>query len=117
MSTLRRICDVTKRTAIKIANKAEALADSAVETVKIKNLEMKIEEKYEDLGRLVYRDLHTEDDLEEEKLRIIAEIDALFDTIATLKEAPAEEAAEEPAAEAAAEEAPAEAASEETAAE
>ena len=70
---------------------------------------MKIEEKYEDLGRLVYRDLHTEEDLEEEKLRIIAEIDALFDTIAELKAAPTEEApTEEPAAEAASEETAAE---------
>ena len=103
MSTFRRICDVTKRTAIKIATKAEEIADSAVETVKIKNLEMKIEEKYEDLGRLIYRDLHTEDDLEEEKLRIIAEIDALFDTIATLKATPAKEAPAEEEAEAAAE--------------
>jgi hypothetical protein len=110
MSTLRRICDVTKRTAIKIATKAEELADSATQAVKIKNLEMKIEEKYEDLGRLIYRDLHTEDDLEEEKLRIIAEIDALFDTIATLKETPAEEATAEEATatEAASEETPAE---------
>lgn len=110
MSTLRRICDMTKRTAIKIATKAEELADSAAQAVKIKNLEMKIEEKYEDLGRLIYRDLHTEDDLEEEKLRIIAEIDALFDTIATLKETPAEEATAEeaPAEEAASEETPAE---------
>lgn len=97
MSTLRRICDVTKRTAIKIANKAEALADSATSAVKIKTLEMKIEEKYEDLGRLIYRDLHTEDDLEEEKLRIIAEIDALFDTIATLKETPEKEGEEKEA--------------------
>lgn len=98
MSTLRRICDVTKRTAIKIANKAEELADNATHAVKIKSLEMKIEEKYEDLGRLIYRDLHTEEDLEEEKLRIIAEIDALFDTIATLKQSPEKEAeAETPA--------------------
>ena len=111
MSTIRRICDATKRTAKKIVKKAGDLADSALTALKIRNLEMKIEEKYEDLGAVVYRDLHTDDILEEEKLRIIAEIDALFDALAELKgtvsdgEAPAEEA---PAEEAPAEEAPAE---------
>ena len=85
MSAFRRFCTATKRTANKVANKAEELADSAVLTVKIKNLEMKIDEKYEELGRLVYRDLHTDDDLEEEKLALVAAIDGLFDAIAELK--------------------------------
>ena len=94
MSAFRRFCTATKRTANKVANKAEELADSAVLAVKIKNLEMKVEEKYEELGRLVYRDLHTDDDLEEEKLALVAAIDGLFDAIAELKyeTAPAAEA-------------------------
>ena len=95
MSTFRRICTATKRTALKITDKAEQLVDTATASVKIKALEMRIEEKYEDLGRVIYRDLHTDDNLEEEKLAIIAEIDALFDRIATLKEEIDEEEAEE----------------------
>jgi hypothetical protein len=53
---------------------------------------MKIDEQYENLGRIVYRDLHTEEDLEEEKLRVIAAIDALFDRITELKSEPAAQA-------------------------
>ena len=106
MSAFNRFVNATKRTFKKIADKTEEVVDSAVDSIKIKNLEIKIDEQYENLGRIVYRDLHTEDDLEEEKLRVIAEIDALFDRIEELKngckeeaaeseEAPAEEAAEE----------------------
>ena len=94
MSTFRRICTATKRTALKITDKAEQLVDSATASVKVKALEMRIEEKYEDLGRLIYRDLHTDDNLEEEKLALIAEIDALFDRVATLKQENDEEAEE-----------------------
>lgn len=116
MSIFNRAWNATKRTAKKISDKTEELIDSATLSVKIKNLEAKIDEHYEALGRIVYRDLHTEDDLEEEKLEAIAAIDALFDRIAALKaekeaaEAKKKEAAEEaPAEEAeAAEEAPAE---------
>ena len=116
MSIFNRAWNATKRTAKKISDKTEELIDSATLSVKIKNLEAKIDEHYEALGRIVYRDLHTEDDLEEEKLEAIAAIDALFDRIAALKaekeaaETKKKEAAEEaPAEEAeAAEEAPAE---------
>ena len=124
MSTFNRFCNNVKSTFKKISDKTEELFDSASNTIKIKNLEMKIDEQYENLGRIVYRDLHTEEDLEEEKLRVIAAIDALFDRITELKSAPtaeaewadaskdaaqgeqpAEESAAEPAAEPAAEKA------------
>ena len=117
MSTFNRFCSATKRTFKKITDKTEQLFDSAANSIKIKNLEMKIDEQYENLGRIIYRDLHTEEDLEEEKLQVIAAIDALFDRIAELKatpapaeEAPAEDAPVEdaPAEEAPAEDAPAE---------
>ncbi|MBQ8357990.1 MAG: hypothetical protein IJX39_09325 [Clostridia bacterium] len=88
MSAFNRFCNATKRTVKKISDKTEEIFDSAANSVKIKNLEMKIDEQYENLGRLIYRDLHTEEDLEEEKLRIIAAIDALFDRITELKTAP-----------------------------
>ena len=100
MSTLNRVWDATRRTAKKIADKAENLADTATTTVKIKSLEMRIDEQYENLGRIIYRDLHTEEDLEEEKLRVIAAIDALFDRIAELKNKATEEADDEQATEA-----------------
>lgn len=101
MSIFNRAWIATKRTAKKISDKTEELIDSATLSVKIKNLEMKIDELYETLGRIVYRDLHTEEDLEEEKLKAIASIDALFDRIAELKAAKktAEEAEEAPATE------------------
>ena len=92
MSTFNRFCNSVKQTFKKISNKTEDLLDSTSNAIKIKNLEMKIDEQYENLGRIVYRDLHTEEDLEEEKLRVIAAIDALFDRIAELKTAPATEA-------------------------
>ena len=85
MSTFNRFCNAARRTATKITDRAEELVDSAASAVKIKALEMRIDEQYENLGRVVYRDLHTEESLEEEKLRIIATIDALFDRIAELK--------------------------------
>ena len=110
MSTFNRFCNNVKNTFKKISDKTEELFDSAANSVKIKNLEMKIDEQYENLGRIVYRDLHTEEDLEERKLEIIAKIDALFDELEALKadkkaaeeETPAEECkcecdAEEPA--------------------
>lgn len=92
MSTFNRFCNNVKHTFKKISDKTEELFDSAANSVKIKNLEMKIDEQYENLGRIIYRDLHTEEDLEEEKLRVIAAIDALFDRITELKSEPAKQA-------------------------
>ena len=97
MSTFNRFCSATKRTFKKITDKTEQLFDSAANSIKIKNLEMKIDEQYENLGRIIYRDLHTEEDLEEEKLQVIAAIDALFDRISELKNPPAAETEDETA--------------------
>ena len=107
MSAFNRFVDATKRTVKKITNKTEEAFDSASNSIKIKNLEMKMDELYEELGRIVYRDLHTDEDLEEQKMQVVAEIDGLFDRIAVLKEEnrkvkeknkePAEETAEEAA--------------------
>ncbi|MBE6604712.1 MAG: hypothetical protein E7639_03280 [Ruminococcaceae bacterium] len=96
MSRFNRFCAKARRAAERVADKAEELVDSAARSVKIKSLEMRIDEKYEDLGRVIYRDLHTDEVLEEEKLELIAAIDALYDELALLKgEDPADE--EEPA--------------------
>ena len=85
MSALNRAWHATKRTARKISHKTEEVFDAAATSVKIKNLEAKIDERYEELGRIVYRDLHVEEDLEESKLEVIAAIDALFDRITELR--------------------------------
>ena len=104
MSKLNRFFAKAKNAAKKVADKAECAVDSAAKSVKVKSLEIRVDEQYEKLGKLVYRDLHTDDNLEEEKLEIIAAIDALFDQIAVLKaekeeadEAPAEDCDKEPA--------------------
>ena len=85
MSKLNRFFTKAKNAAKKVANKAESTVDSAKKSVKIKSLEMRVDEQYEKLGKIVYRDLHTDENLEEEKLEIVAAIDALFDKIAVLK--------------------------------
>lgn len=109
MSVWNRFFTKAKETAVKVSDKAEELVETVTDSVKIKALELRVDRKYEELGRLVYTDLHTDEDLEEEKLQVIAAIDALFDQIAVLKEKDGEEAeeAEEAAPEAEAE-APAE---------
>ncbi len=115
MSTFNRIVNKVRDTATKVGEKVVGVGEGVAASVRAKRLEMKIDEQYENLGRIVYRDLHTEEDLEEKKLEIIAAIDAMFDELEALKaeketeEAPTEEA---PAEEAVAEEAPAEEAAE-----
>jgi uncharacterized protein Yka (UPF0111/DUF47 family) len=94
MSAFNRFVAATKRTAKKISNKTEEVFDSAAHSFKIKNLEMKMDELYEELGRIVYSDLHTDEDLEDQKLQVIAEIDALYDRLSVLKEEAAEAEAE-----------------------
>ena len=102
VSTFNRFCAKARRAVGKVADKTEELVESATKSVKVKSLEMRIDEQYENLGRVIYRDLHTDDDLEEDKLEIIAAIDALYDELAILKgeaDAPEAEDAEEVTAE------------------
>ena len=99
MSTFNRFCAKIGRGFRKLGDKVEDTCDSAAAAVRAKGLQIRIDEQYEHLGRIVYRDLHTEEDLEERKLEIIAKIDALFDELEALKadkkadeeETPAEE--------------------------
>ena len=117
MSTFNRVVNKVRDTAGKVGEKVVGIGDSAAAVIRTKKLEMRIDEQYENLGRIVYRDLHTEEDLEEKKLEIIAAIDAMFDELAELKAAKTKqadeacdcaeepEAAEEAAVEEAAEEA------------
>ena len=64
MSEFNRFCSAAKRTAGKITTKAGELADLAALKLKIKGLQLRIDEQYEKLGELVYRDLHSVVDLE-----------------------------------------------------
>lgn len=93
MSTLNRFLAKARRAAEIAADKASELAADASHAMKLKSLQIRIDEQYEKLGELVYRDLHVEESLEEEKLAVIAAIDALFDelSILTAEDAPAKE--------------------------
>ena len=95
MSVFNRFCAKARGVAGKVTDKAEELVGSAARSVKIKALEIRIDEQYEALGRLIYRDLHIDEDLEDEKLALVAAIDALYDELALLKEEPAVYEAEE----------------------
>ena len=94
MSTFNRVVNKVRDTAGKVGEKVVGIGDSAAAVIRTKKLEMRIDEQYENLGRIVYRDLHTEEDLEEKKLEIIAAIDAMFDELAELKAAKTKQADE-----------------------
>ena len=85
MSVFNRFCAKARGVAGKVTDKAEELVGSAARSVKIKALEIRIDEQYENLGKLIYRDLHIDEDLEDEKLALVAAIDALYDELALLK--------------------------------
>ncbi len=87
MSKMNRFFAKVGRGFKKLGNKVEDTCDNAADSVRAKGLEIRIDEQYENLGRIVYRDLHTEEDLEEAKLEIIAKIDALFDELEQIKTA------------------------------
>ena len=89
MSKMNRFFAKVGRGFQKLGAKVEDTCDNAAESVRAKGLEIRIDEQYENLGRIVYRDLHTEEDLEEAKLEIIAKIDALFDELEQIKVAKA----------------------------
>jgi len=89
MSKMNRFFAKVGRGVKKVGKKVGGTCDSAADSVRAKGLEIRIDEQYENLGRIVYRDLHTEENLEEMKLEIIAKIDALFDELEQIKAAKA----------------------------
>lgn len=91
MSNWSRFWAKTQTAAEKVASKASTLAAEASHVMKLRAMQARIDEQYEKLGELVYRDLHVEESLEEEKLAVIAAIDALFDELAVLKKEDAKE--------------------------
>lgn len=86
MSELNKFCAAAKKTAGTIATKAGEMVDLATTKLKIKGLELRKDEQYETLGRLVYRSLRTGENTEEDRNRTVAEIDALNEKITALKE-------------------------------
>ena len=95
MSKMNRFFAKVGRGFKKFGAKVENTYDNAADSVRAKGLEIRIDEQYENLGRVVYRDLHTDEVLEEEKLALIAAIDALYDERALLKGEPVSEETEE----------------------
>ena len=85
MSKWNRFLGKVRRTALKVTDKVEEFGSGAAASVRAKSLQIRIDEQYEILGKIVYRDLHTDENLEEQKLEVIATIDALFDELESLK--------------------------------
>ena len=84
MSETGSFWERTRRAADKVVAAAGNLVEQAGRSIKEKSLKLRIDEQYEKLGEIVYRDLHVEEDLEDEKLAVIAAIDALFDELTLL---------------------------------
>lgn len=97
MSNWSRFLAKTQEAAEKVADKASELAADISYAMKLKVMQARIDEQYERLGELVYRDLHVEESLEEEKLAVIAAIDALFDELLILKKEDAQAQTDEAA--------------------
>ncbi len=86
MSTFDQLRAKARHTAIEIGERVEELSDCTTISIKMKNLELRMEEQYERLGRVVYHELHTGKDHSQKKMEIIATIDALFDEHEVLAE-------------------------------
>ena len=75
-----------KKTFNKAAVKVGEVADSAAESIKIEGLKIKLAEKYEELGRIVYEEVRSSKTHAERVGEKAAEIDALIAQIEALKE-------------------------------
>lgn len=94
MSAWNRFLGKVRRGVNKVADKVEEWGDCATASVRAKSLEISIDEEYENLGRLVYRALNTEEDLEAEKQEIMDKLDELIAELDAIKIAKAERKAE-----------------------
>jgi hypothetical protein len=74
-----------KKTFNKAAVKAGEVADCAAESIKIESLKIKLCEKYEELGRVVYEEMKAEKSDAGKVSEKTAEIDALIAQIEELK--------------------------------
>lgn len=82
-------CDIvsgTKKTFNKAALKVNEVADCAADSIKIEALKIKLSEKYEELGRIVYQGM-SEGKADKEKIgEKVDQIEALNADIEALKE-------------------------------
>ena len=74
------------KTTNKVVTKTGEVADIAAKHVKLKSIEGKITEKYEELGRYYYKQLKTEQDQSEKLTAIVSEVDKLIVDRRALKE-------------------------------
>jgi hypothetical protein len=66
------------KTTNKVVTKTGEVADIAAKHVKLKSIEGKITEKYEELGRYYYKQLKTEQDQSEKMAAIVIDVDKLI---------------------------------------
>lgn len=77
MANWNEICDKVGKAANKAAKKTEEIVDSTSKYVKLKALDMKLSSKYEELGRLTYKQLKNGESEAEKISEIIEELDSL----------------------------------------
>ena len=85
MANWNELVSGAKKTFSKAAVKVSEVADSAAESIKIEGLKIKLAEKYEELGRIVYEEVRSSKTNAERVGEKAAEIDALIAQIEELK--------------------------------
>ena len=85
MSKWNDFCTTVGKYANRAVKKTEELADTASVHIKLKNLDVKLCEEYEKLGRLTYKSAKTDEITDPAEQ--IAKIDALRDEIQKLRDA------------------------------
>lgn len=100
MTSWEEFVSGAKKTFNKAANKVNQMADNAADSIKIESLKIKLAEKYEELGKVVYAEMKAEKADPSKVSEKVAEIDALTAEIKALKnknanKKEAEEASEE----------------------
>ncbi|MGN1095714.1 MAG: hypothetical protein ACI4QR_04930 [Eubacteriales bacterium] len=87
MSSWDEFISSAKKAFNKAAVKVNDLADSAADSIKIETLKLKLAERYEELGKIVYEEMKSTSDVSaaEKVADKTAEIDALLAEIDALK--------------------------------
>lgn len=87
MSSWDEFISSAKKAFSKAAVKVNDLADTAADSIKIESLKLKLSQKYEELGKIVYNEMKssTDDSSAEKAADKAAEIDAINSEIEALK--------------------------------
>ena len=86
MANWNEFLSAAKKTFNKAAVKVNDFADCAAESIKIEALKIKLSEKYEELGRVVYEEMRAEKADAEKVGEKAAEVDDIIAKIEALKE-------------------------------